>query len=129
MGVPWKDRLTAEDKVQHAINQYLDLKRLLWFHVPNEGRRTKFEQFKAKYLGLKSGVSDLFILEPRGEYHGLIIELKADNVVVFNKNGTVRSGMINQNEFLMAARKKGYKAEFAIGFDEAKSIIDKYLKL
>ena len=31
---------------------------------------------KAKATGMKKGVPDLFIYEPRGEYHGLAIELK-----------------------------------------------------
>ena len=131
MGKSFKDWLTEEDRLQASVNKYIALKGgdVLFFHTPNEGKRTKFEQFKAKFMGLKKGVPDIVILEPRDEYSGLLIELKKEGTVVWNKNGTVRKNLIDQEAFLSKAREKGYMAEFAVGFDQAKDIIDNYFRL
>ena len=81
---------------------------------------------------------DMFIAEPRTitsedgtkyTYYGLFIELKRDDVRVFKKNGElVANGHIReQYDMLQALYAKGYKAEFACGFDEAKKLVDEYL--
>ena len=48
----------------------------LLFHIPNGGSRSKAEAGRFKAEGVKAGVPDLFLPVPRGEYHGLFIELK-----------------------------------------------------
>ena len=72
---------------------------------------------------------DLIILEPKGIYHGLFIELKIKSP--FKKNGS-----LYKNEHLEAQQKsindlnqKGYLAMFSVGFEETKKNIDYYLKL
>lgn len=73
---------------------------------------------------------DLLILEPRGDYHGLFIELKVKSP--FKKCGKV----LLSNEHLEGQQKsithllnKGYYACFSVGLDETKKIIDEYMRL
>ncbi|MDX1628419.1 MAG: hypothetical protein R3345_06950 [Fulvivirga sp.] len=86
-----------------------------------------------KYASLKSsrGIPDLFIAEPKGKYGGLFIEIKNENVVVFNKDGTLRKDehLIEQAKVLDELKKKGYASYFAIGAKMAIEIIDDYMKL
>lgn len=79
--------------------------------------------------GLRSGRAfpDLVIYEPRNGRAGLFIELKAKNI--YRKDGQLfnNTHILEQRDMLKALIKKGYDAEFAVGFDEAKKIIDNYL--
>jgi hypothetical protein len=71
---------------------------------------------------------DLIILEPKGNYNGLIIELKREGERVFKKDGSMASEHLKeQNESIILLMSKGYSACFAIGFEAAKSIIDRYM--
>lgn len=59
---------------------------------------------------------------------GLYIELKKDGTRLKKKNGEWATEHIaEQAKVLEKLRKCGYCAEFAVGFDEAKKIIDEYL--
>ena len=61
-------------------------------------------------------------------FMGLFIELKKEGTRLRKKNGEWASEHIKeQDEVLKKLRERGYKAEFACGFDEAKKIIDDYL--
>lgn len=81
---------------------------------------------------------DMFIAQPAqrsSEYpdacykFGLFIELKKDGTRLKKRNGEWASEHIaEQAEILERLRFRGYVAEFAVGFDEAKQIIDYYLK-
>lgn len=94
---------------------------------------------------------DMFIAEPRAvkasckvmqsedsvirvshfieQKYGLFIELKKDGTKIFTKKGTLVANehIREQFDMLKQLRRKGYVAEFACGFDEAKEIIDNYL--
>lgn len=74
---------------------------------------------------------DIFISEPKGQYCGCYIELKADDVKVYKKDGSLYADehIKEQYEMLKALNARGYYANFACGFDQAKKIIDKYLSL
>lgn len=72
---------------------------------------------------------DVIIFEPKGIYHGLFIELKVKPIYK-------RSGELLKNEHIEGQQKTindlnalNYFATFAVGFDEAKKIIDNYLNL
>jgi len=78
--------------------------------------------------GGRRGWPDLFIAEPAKGHHGLFIELKAKGVRLKKKDGTWASSHLEeQNEVLNKLQRKGYAAYFAVGFEEAKQIIDDYL--
>ena len=90
----------------------------LLFHIPNGGRRDRREAAHLKRLGVKPGVSDLFLPVPRGGYHGLWIEMKAPE-------GTLSMA---QKEWLEAMKDQGYVGFVCYGADEACDIIEKYIK-
>ena len=62
-------------------------------------------------------------------YNGLFIELKRPGTRIYKKDGTLVADQHIREQFdvLEQLRKRGYMAEFACGFDEAKRIIDGYL--
>lgn len=71
---------------------------------------------------------DMMIAEPIGNYHGLFIELKREGARLKKQNGEWASSHIaEQNIMLNELSNKGYKAEFAIGFEQALDLIDDYL--
>ena len=71
---------------------------------------------------------DLIILEPKNVYSGLFLELKAVNI--YKKDGTFLKNehVKNQWDSILELEKRNYYADFACGFDEAKILIDRYLK-
>jgi hypothetical protein len=58
-------------KTQPILDEYL-------IHIPNGGYRHPLEALKLKKMGVKAGVSDLFLAYPNPNYHGLWIELKSE---------------------------------------------------
>lgn len=76
---------------------------------------------------------DMFIAEPMEVagriYNGLFIELKKDGTRIKKKDGSWASEHIaEQADVLDRLNFRGYKARFVVGFDEAKQLIDYYLK-
>lgn len=106
-----------EEDFQKAVKKYLDALGLFWFHPPNEIRANKTYLKKRSSLGVKKGVSDVIILEPRGVYHGLFIELKVGS----NKPSP------EQLNFIEIAKSKGYKAMWSRSLDEVINTVEEYL--
>lgn len=78
---------------------------------------------------------DMFIAEPaldtdiRKIRAGLFIELKKEGTRLKKKDGKWASDHIaEQAEMLDILEFRGYKAVFCVGFEEAKKVIDGYLK-
>lgn len=101
----------------------------------NGGRRSWPDMFiaepknvKAKCKVITSGevIKEAHFLEQK---YGLFIELKRPGVKIFKKDGTLVADehIREQFDMLEQLRKRGYAAEFACGFDEAKKIIEEYL--
>lgn len=90
----------------------------MMYHIPNEGRRTARNGARLKAEGLKSGVPDICLPVPRGEHHGLYIELKR------RKNARVTTEQMEWIEGLVA---QGYVAAICRGCDEAIEVITGYL--
>jgi len=60
--------------VKWANNTYPELRFWGIVHIPNGGKRTKFERNKSKALGIRSGFPDLQIILPSGKI--FFIEMK-----------------------------------------------------
>lgn len=93
-------------------------------------RLTMGQAIKQKRLnGGRRSYPDMFIAEPVGEYHGLFIELKKDGTRILKKDGKLVADahIREQAEMLQKLEQKGFKAYFAVGFEQAKQIIDEYL--
>ncbi len=88
------------------------------FAIPNGGARHIVAAVKLKAEGVLAGVPDLFLMVPKGEWHGMFIEMKA-------KTGKVSD---SQKEFINNAKEMGYLAVVCFGFDEAKTAITNYLQ-
>lgn len=89
------------------------------FHIGNE-RKTSVQQGKLlKRMGIKAGVSDLFIGIPRGEWHGMFLELKA------GKNKPTKA----QELFMQDFASQGYYCVWCQGFEEAKKLILEYVEI
>lgn len=86
------------------------------------------QAIRHKRLQSSKSYPDIFIAEPRNQKAGLYIELKAVNI--YKKNGELLSNehLLAQNDMINRLKAKGYEAYFAVGFHEAKTIIDNYLK-
>jgi len=84
---------------------------------------------KIRNLKSSRGIPDLIIPEPIGNYHGLFIEMKRTDEVIFNKDGSLRKDehLSEQNKIIESLKLKGYYASFACGKTEAITIIRKYL--
>jgi hypothetical protein len=109
--------LGKEDNLTMAVLQLIALKyrQVFVWHTPNEGRRSAFERFKAKALGIVSGVSDL-ILVCNGKL--LALELKIGN----NKM------TLNQKNFQDAILKNGFWVSVAYNVEQADFIISGWLE-
>jgi len=63
------------------------------------------------------------------KFNGLFLELKKEGTKLKGKDGGWSSEYIDEQAgLLLRLRERGYCAEFAVGFDEAKKIIGEYLK-
>ena len=94
------------------------------------GMKLTIGQAKAQ-KAIQNGMTwpDLFIAQPMRGWHGLFIELKDESVKLKKRNGEMASEHLqDQLKCHMELTKLGYMAGFAVGFDQAKAIIDDYLK-
>lgn len=89
---------------------------------------------KAKKLRSSRGIPDLFICRARknfggNDYNGLFIEIKKEDAKVYLQNGRMSQDrhIREQDGILKLLGREGYFAEFGIGFDNCKEIIDAYL--
>lgn len=83
-------------------------------------------------LSSTGGWIDLFIAEPRHGFHGLFIELKREGERPYLRDGVTLSKnpqIQKEGAFLERQRLKGYEAEFGVGLEESKRIINEYLDL
>lgn len=91
-----------------------------WYHsIPNGTNTDLITAARQKATGLKSGVSDTFLPEPRGAYHGLYIELKTPTGVLSQ----------NQKDFIAAMRPRGYCCVVIDNQPAFEALITDYLAL
>ncbi len=123
--------LKSETKEQIALFDWIRLRKDIEpyaFYIPNDGKRSKLMGWLMKKMGMKPGVSDIFIGIPVysicGHFHGMFIELKAKD-----SKGIFRKPTEQQIIFQVNMRHKNYYCIIANGADEAIKKIEEYLKL
>lgn len=131
-----------EEVVQQQVADYLRLQYpdVLFHSDFGSGIKLTIGQAaKQKRLnGGRRAWPDMFIAEPAPrcvegswdyKYNGLFIELKKEGVRLKKRNGEWATEHIaEQANILEMLRARGYRAEFARGFEEAKGLIDDYLR-
>ena len=114
----------TEDEEQMALFEWARLNAGRWpelrwlYHVPNGGSRGPAEAGRFAAMGVKRGVPDVALDEPRGGFHGLRIEMKR------RKGGKVSD---EQQEWIDHYNSIGFRAVVCYGWDEAREAIETYL--
>lgn len=113
--------------IKLTMGQAIKQKRL------NGGRRAWPDMFLAEPMARKIDLSKDSPFDKATKlvmYAGLFIELKREGTRIFKKDGKLVADehIREQFDMLHDLRAKGYAAEFACGFDEAKKLIDDYMK-
>ena len=102
-----------EEMEQIALVQWLELHKIKYTHVPNEGKHKVQYRVKQKRLGVKSGVPDLLIFDPPPNYPdnvGTAIELKR------RKGGSVSQ---EQTAWLNILQERGWTVAVCKGAGKA----------
>lgn len=95
---------------------------VLFFAIPNGGKRSKGEARRLVLEGVEKGTFDMFIAEPRGKFHGMFLEMKRED----EKLTKVSS---EQEKKKAQALARQYHAVICYGEKEAIKEIDLYLKI
>ena len=125
-------KYNSEHKLYERIARYLQLQYpdvIYRFDLAADIKLTPGQAAKHHRLHPERGDPDLFIAEARGEYHGFYLEIKTESNSPYKKDGTLKKDkhIEEQAEMLEKLRASGYKAEFGVGIEECKKIIDEYL--
>lgn len=104
-------------KQPHILVKWPEL--ALLYHIPNGGTRDAIEGRHLKQQGVKRGVPDLCLPVPRGQYHGLYIEMKTET-------GRTSDAQDWWGERLFA---QGYFWEVCHGWSSAVRVLEWYLSL
>ena len=142
-------KYNSEHNLYEQIARYLQLQYpnvIYRFDIGADLKLTMGQAVKHKRLHPERGYPDLFIAEPKNikvktalgnDYSlvetktlgGLYLEIKKDGEKLTKKDGSLRTPHIaEQAEMLEKLRQAGYKAEFGVGFEGCKKIIDEYLR-
>lgn len=119
-------RDNPEDRLQIAVVEYIRLrypKAIIVSTYHNGARQKSFKvRARAKKMGVVRAIPDLLIFHA-GKF--LALELKAKNI--WKKDGNLISNnhVVEQYEQIKSFRSNFFNAEFAVGFEEAKNIIDR----
>ncbi|NLT08198.1 MAG: VRR-NUC domain-containing protein [Ruminococcus sp.] len=117
--------MQGEEAEQVTLFQWAELAKMkypeleLMYHIPNEGKRSPVMGARMKRAGLKNGVPDVCLPTAHGGYIGLYIEMKYGN------NKPTES----QKKWLRALREQGHMTAICYSWEEAKRLIEQYLKL
>ena len=102
------------------------------FTSESSGLRVSIHQAKIlKRLRSGDGLPDIIILQPKGEYKGLCLELKTVKATPYLKSGKLskRTHIQKQAEVLQRLLKLGYYADFTVGFKDTVWKIDNYMNI
>lgn len=113
---------------QQALVEWLNYQPVLkeFFHKnDNEGQRTPLQGHRLQKLGLRPGVSDIFIFYPTKSFHGLWLEVKRNKKYTLSERSTPT--WIAQEKFMETVKSVGFAAFFCYGWVDGKEIIERYL--
>lgn len=115
-----------EDDNQLALMQWARSKRFngarlsdYLHHSPNGGKRDVREAARLKAQGVLAGFPDLFLFVPRGQWHGLMIEMKSPK-------GRLSPA---QTQVLPRIEGEGYRVEVCYSVQAAIDVISDYLEV
>lgn len=94
----------SESSIQKAVMEWVNLHPVIKkfiIHIPNEGKRTARYGKSLKDMGMRAGVSDLFVAMQRHGYIGAWIELKSHQGVLSFAQKQFLYDMESQNYFTM----------------------------
>lgn len=108
-----------EAKLQQDCVKWLVLQypHALFYHAPNEGKRSFAYWSWLKGLGTRAGFPDLVILEACGPHIGLAVEFKA------GKGKTTD----NQEHWLLEMQKRGWITEVCRSLEEFQATVRWYI--
>ena len=141
-------KYNSEHSLYEQIARYLQLQYpsvIYRFDVGSDLKLTPGQAAKHKRLHPERGYPDLYIAESSeninskdwngivrewGFYFGLYLEIKTESNSPYKKDGTLKKDqhLEEQARMLEKLRARGYKAEFGVGFEGCKKIIDEYLR-
>lgn len=120
-----------EESIQIALSKYIKLKYpKVYFTSESSGLRVPIGTAKKmKSQRSRHKQLDMIILEPRKNYHALIIELKKDAKEVYKNNGDYRKSqhIQEQLESINFLKDKGYFATFGCGYKNCIDLINWYM--
>lgn len=120
--------IPTENQEQRALVKWLAFHNVLkdyYCKLHNEGKRTEAQGWNLKLMGLREGANDLFIYYPTKTYHGLWIEMKRRRRYTPSERSS--KTWIAQELFQERVKSVGFAAFFCYGWEDGKSIIEKYL--
>ena len=111
----------AESRIQSACVAYFRTKHrdIVIFAIPNGSKREPITGSILKREGVLAGVADLFIMAPRGGFHGLFIEMKTET------GRQTESQKLFQN----VCELEGYAYRIARSLDDFMQLTTNYLAL
>ena len=107
----------SEHTEQCAVVEWLEWNHIPFYAVPNGGKRDKITAKRLKDEGVRSGVPDLCIPVPKGEKHGLYVEMK------------IQGGSLSkaQKEWINYLVSVGYECAVCYGAEAAIKAIRGYM--
>lgn len=141
-------KYNSEHNLYEQIARYLQLQYpniIYRFDLAADIKLTPGQAAKHKRLHPERGYPDLYIAESSeninskdwngivrewGFYFGLYLEIKTESNSPYKKDGTLKKDkhLEEQARMLEKLRARGYRAEFGVGFEGCKKIIDEYLR-
>lgn len=120
-----------EKDIHNQICEYIKMQYpSVYFHTDLAGQWVPKSQLRTiKRQKGQPGYPDLVIYEPRGQYTAFFLEIKKTTPFL-NDGLTLKKNehLLNQSNWHKRLQKCGMVGGFVVGFDQAKFLIDRYLK-
>jgi len=112
------DVIDHEHQIQKAITQYLDMKGVCYWAVPNGGARSMITGKRLKAEGVKPGVPDITIVQ-NGKYLGLEVK-KPKTTTPEGRLSAIQKAMIRSIE------KAGGEVHVVYGVQDVIKVLENY---